>query len=218
MTDALAVHLNRSKHHAIEPASDSFETDGPFVVRIQNHGEGSHVHCSLSGDLATTATITDGNPFLEPDDVVDVPIDVRTDLRPARGTLELSTGYGRESVAVDVLVRESGALATSPIEHEQEDDGAEASRSTGAPVAAEDSTGPPETEYDTSTAVEAVRSSLQSFAPRADVWNVLLFVLAAIAIVIAAFAWGYFDSLAVKLGVVLVFATVQAAFLSLLRQ
>ena len=217
MTDALVVHLNRSNHHAIEPASDSFETDGPFVVRIENHGEGSHVHCSLSGDLASTATVIDGNPFLEPDDVVDVPIDVSTDLRPARGTLELSTGYGRESVAIGVLVRESGNLATSPIEHDRDADPGDGV-SVKSPAMARMSENPSDGGSDASNIVRDALTTIRGGIPRLDRWNGLLFVLAVFAIAVAAFAWGYFDAFAVKLGVVLVLATVQAALLSLLRE
>lgn len=215
MTDTLAVHLNRSTHHAIEPASESFETDGPFVVRVQNHGDGSHVHCSLRGDLASTATVTDGNPFLEPDEVVEIPVDVRTDLRPARGTLELSTGYGRESVEIDVLVREPSNVPTSPIEPDrpsaaESDTGAPAGAAGGGEVGGGDSGG--------TAAIEAFTERIEAAMPRRDAGTALLAVLGVLALAIAVGAWQLFDSVVVFLAVLVVLATILGAAVALVRE
>lgn len=216
MTDALVVDLNRSSHHAIEPASESFETDGPFVVRVENHGEGSHIHCSLSGDLATTATVTEGNPFLEPGEVVEIPVDVRTDLRPARGSLELSTGYGRESVSIEVLVRQSDSVPTSPIESER-------SRSTAAdadaPQSAARSGGTAGNEQENGPLdVDRIVAAIGSALPRRDVGTALLAALALLALAIAVVAWQVIDGLVVYLAVLVVMATVLGAVVALVRE
>ncbi|GAB3682251.1 hypothetical protein GCM10028857_07740 [Salinarchaeum chitinilyticum] len=228
MTDALVVHLNRSEHHAIEPASDSFETDGPFVVRIQNHGEGSHMHCSLSGDLASTATVTEGNPFLEPEDVVEVPVDVRTDLRPARGTLELSTGYGRESVAIGVLVRESSNVPTSPIERDSDGEDAGATKAGGTErdaVAASGGATTGDTAVGNGDSVpvlqrasKAIDDAVDAVTPRRDAGTGLLAGLALVALLIAVLAWQFVEGAVVRLAVLVVLATVIGAAGVLLRR
>lgn len=214
MTDALVVDLNRSSHHAIEPASESFETDGRFVVRVQNHGEGSHIHCSLSGDLATTATVTEGNPFLEPDEIVEIPIDVRTDLRPARGELELSTGYGRESSSIEVLVRQSDSVPTSPIEAERTKRGA---ADADAPAADDGGTAGAERERQL-VDVDGIVASVRAALPRRDPGTALLAALAVLALLIAVAAWQLIDGLVVYLAVLVVIATVLAAAVALVRE
>ena len=213
MSEALVVDLNRSTHHAIEPASESFETTGPFVVRVQNHGEGSHVHCSLSGDLASTATVTDGNPFLEPEEVVEIPIDVRTDLRPARGTLELSTGYGRESVEIDVLVRESSNVPTSPIEPERT-----GASETSSPSAAPDGDAPTKAESATAISLNVVTERLRAAAPRRDLDTALLLGVSLLALLVGVGASQLFDSAVVLFAVLVVLATVVGAIAVVLRQ
>lgn len=229
MTDALVVHLNRSEHHAIEPASDSFETDGPFVVRIQNHGEGSHVHCSLSGDLASTATVTEGNPFLEPDEIVEIPVDVRTDLRPARGTLELSTGYGRESVAIGVLVRESSNVPTSPIERDRDASGDSGETGAGGAkrdavaasggVAAAERAGNDGDSMDVLHRItDAIDDAVDSVTPRRDAGTGLLAGLALVAILVAVVAWQFVEGAVVRLAVLVVLATVIGAAGVLVRR
>jgi hypothetical protein len=216
VTDALVVDLNRSSHHAIEPASDSFETDGPFVVRVENHGEGSHVHCSITGDLATTATVTEGNPFLEPDEVVEIPVDVRTDLRPARGSLELSTGYGRESVSIEVLVRTSDSVPTSPIERDRT--GATSVDAEAPQSAAKSSGRAGDDQSDGPVTVDRIADSIRSALPRRDVGTALLAALALLAIAIAIVAWQVIDGLVVYFAVMLVVATVLGAVVALVRE
>lgn len=220
MTDSLVVHLNRSEHHAIEPASDSFETDGPFVVRVQNHGEGSHLHCSLSGDLASTATITEGNPFLEPDDVVEIPVDVRTELRPARGTLELSTGYGRESVAIGVLVRESSNVPTSPIERDRNDDAVNerGAKDPGTDDASREGNSDGESVPIVQTVIDTIRENLDAVTPRRDIGTGLLTGLSLLAILVAVVAWQFVEGAVVRLAVLLVLATVIGAVGALVRR
>lgn len=120
MPRALPIHVNRSDHHDVDARTKRFVPEGPFVVRIRNHGQGSHVHVSVTGELALDASSSDDNPFLEPDETLEVPVGVTTDLRPAQGSVVVTTGYGRNEVSVDVEVRsESG-----------EDD----ARSTGEPT------------------------------------------------------------------------------------
>jgi len=230
VTDALVVHLNRSEHHAIEPASDSIETDGPFVVRVQNHGEGSHIHCSIAGDLASTATVAEGNPFLEPEEVVEIPVDVRTDLRPARGTLELSTGYGRESVTIGVLVRESSSVPTSPIERDPADTESKGATSN-SPAPAASTAGSTEVAEQGSdeesthavggvvTTVEETTSDVvDSLTPRLDAGTGLLAGLSLLAVLIAIGAWQFVDGAVVRLAVIVVLATVVGTVGMLIRR
>lgn len=109
MPRALQVHVNRGDHHDVSARTKRFVPEGPFEVHVTNHGEGSHVHVAVSGDLAIVDGLQDDNPFLEGGDTLVVAVDVTTDLRPARGTVEVTTGYGRNSASVDVEVREDGA-------------------------------------------------------------------------------------------------------------
>lgn len=120
MPRALPIHVNRSDHQDVDARTKRFVPEGPFVVRIRNHGQGSHVHVSVTGELALDASSSGDNPFLEADETLEVPVDVTTDLRPAQGSVVVTTGYGRNEVSVDVEVRSEG---------DQDD-----ARSTGEPT------------------------------------------------------------------------------------
>lgn len=208
MSQPLVVHVNRGDHHVLEPASARHETGGPFVVRLQNHGEGCHVHLSLSGEIARAGTVDDPNPFLAPESVLEVPIQVETELRPARGELEVSTGYGRESVTVDVLVRDEHP--TSPVPRDTGEDAG------GSDV--EDISPRPETGGTSSFGVDRLRGAVDDLAPTVDEGTAALLGLAILAVVVAALAAELISGPVVLLGVIVVLATVVGAGVYLLTQ
>lgn len=102
----VTVHVNRRSADALEPTSTALETDGPVLLSLEGHGSPAHVHCRLDGDLERIASLAESNYYVEPDGVTTVPIAVDADGidRPVDGTLEVLTGYGSESVAIDVTV------------------------------------------------------------------------------------------------------------------
>ena len=102
----VTVHVNRGSTNTLEPASTALETDGSFRLSLTGHESPAHVHCRLDGDLERIASLGGTNYYVEPDSVTAVPIAVDTDAidRPVDGRLEILTGYGSESVAIDVTV------------------------------------------------------------------------------------------------------------------
>ncbi|SFB74748.1 hypothetical protein SAMN05444422_101690 [Halobiforma haloterrestris] len=128
-TNEITVHVNRGDSDSLEveatgddtatdtePASAAaspdpsleFEGARSGTLILRGHGTPAHVHCRLDGDLARVASIDRPNYYVEPDDVTAVPIALGADVDlegPIEGRLEVLTGYGSESVAIDVIVR-----------------------------------------------------------------------------------------------------------------
>ncbi|QLG47381.1 DUF7524 family protein [Natrinema halophilum] len=102
----VTVHVNRGNADALEPAAGTLETDGSVALRLQGHVSPAHVHCRLDGDLERIASIEQSNYYVEPDAVTTVPVVVDADTidQPIDGRLEVVTGYGSESVTIDVTV------------------------------------------------------------------------------------------------------------------
>ena len=102
----VTVHVNRRSANALEPASTALETDGSFRLSLAGHESPAHVHCRLHGDLERIASLDGTNYYVEPDSVTAVPIAVDADAieQPVDGRLEVLTGYGSESVTIDVTV------------------------------------------------------------------------------------------------------------------
>lgn len=100
------VHVNRGSAPLLETDVGTVETCESFDLVLRGHESPSHVHCRLDGDLDRVASIPDSNYYVEPDDVTPVPISVVTDgvETPIEGTLEVVTGYGAESISIDVTV------------------------------------------------------------------------------------------------------------------
>ncbi|PSQ18428.1 hypothetical protein BRD00_05040 [Halobacteriales archaeon QS_8_69_26] len=104
MPEPLPVHVGRSERHAIETV-ESFETAGPFVVEITNHGRDAHVHLRLDEGLAGAARIDgDDNVYVENGETRRVRIETAPDGGVTTGTLTVETGFGAEGVGVDVTV------------------------------------------------------------------------------------------------------------------
>lgn len=223
MTRSLQVHVNRDDHHDVSARTKRFTARGPFVVQVHNRGEGSHVHVAASGELATDSDLADANPYVEPGETLEVPIRVTTDLRPATGTVTVTTGYGRNEASVDVRVNEAeveeaaadAAGAPMPGEpgYEDETDGdgggvvADAFARLDAPV-------------DWLPAVPDAAPSLPDAPKRdaVDLGTLLLVAVALVALAAAALASTVFEGTFVSVAIAAVVLTVLgASVLVLLR-
>ena len=102
----VTVNVNRRSATALEPERTALETSDSFRLSLQGHESPAHVHCRLDGDLEQIASLDGANYYVEPDGVTVVPIAVDADAidRPVDGRLEVLTGYGSESVTIDVTV------------------------------------------------------------------------------------------------------------------
>ncbi|WP_253737959.1 DUF7524 family protein [Halohasta salina] len=108
----LSVDLNRGGLHEIAAPSD-FETDGPFEIRLRNHGEAVHVHCNLDDDLSAVASLAETNHYVEPYSRRSVPVDTRRIDTPVTGRLKIVTAYGAESAYTTVTVSPPGTVTES---------------------------------------------------------------------------------------------------------
>jgi hypothetical protein len=102
--DRLSVHLNREKPRDVAPEAVSLETDRSFVLEFQNHGGPIHVHVHLDDALASVADLTATQIYVEEGETRSVQISIPRDHPPAKGYVELSTGYGAEQARVNVTV------------------------------------------------------------------------------------------------------------------
>lgn len=100
---ALTVHLNRHGPDSIEPAVHTFSTEGPFQIRLENHGRQSHIHLHLDDDLAAIASLEEVNPYV-PTGQTTVWVDV-DEATSGEGELEIATGYGAASESVTIVCR-----------------------------------------------------------------------------------------------------------------
>ena len=98
----LTVHLNRTDLHSIE-VPESFASADSFVVELDNHGEGTHVHLRLDDAFSGTASIPSSNHYVRPGATTRIPVSV-TDPGPTGGTLTIATAYGSETETVDLTI------------------------------------------------------------------------------------------------------------------
>lgn len=98
----LTVHLNRTDLHSIE-VPESFASADSFVVELDNHGEGTHVHLRLGDAFSGTASIPSSNHYVRPGATTRIPVSV-TDPGPTGGTLTIATAYGSETETVDLTI------------------------------------------------------------------------------------------------------------------
>jgi hypothetical protein len=107
VTDTLGVAVNKNGLHTLE-VEDSFETDGPFVVELRNHGEATHVHLNLDDRLSEVARVGATNHYVEGGERRRVEIEVRereewpNDL--VRGKLKVVAAHGQETHYVEVTL------------------------------------------------------------------------------------------------------------------
>lgn len=102
----VTVHVNRHSPERLEPAVGTFETAESFTLLLEGHDSPAHVHCRLDGSLDRVASLSGSNYYVEPDAQTPVAIDVNAEgiEEPVRGTLEVLTGYGAESVSIEITV------------------------------------------------------------------------------------------------------------------
>ena len=105
----LSVDLNRDGLHEIVVPS-AFETDGPFQIRLRNHGEAVHVHLNLDDSLSEVAALAAGNHFVEAGSCRSVQINTRPISAPVTGRLKIVTAYGATSAYTSVTVSPPGTV------------------------------------------------------------------------------------------------------------
>jgi hypothetical protein len=105
----LSVDLNRDGLHQIA-APAAFETDGPFEIRLRNHGEAIHVHLNLDEELAAVASLGESNHYVAPYSRRSVEIDTERIDTPVTGRLKTVTSYGAESAYTTVTVSPPGTV------------------------------------------------------------------------------------------------------------
>lgn len=103
-SEEVTVHIARDDPDSLEAGASSIETRESFGVVLRNHGSPVHVHCGLDGNLTRIASMDQSNYYVEADEEAYVPVIVDGVEGPVSGTLEVSTGYGAQSVMIDVTV------------------------------------------------------------------------------------------------------------------
>ncbi|WP_101296691.1 DUF7524 family protein [Halegenticoccus soli] len=103
MPDSLTVDVNRNRLHQIGVA-ERFSSAESFVVDLVNHGESVHVHLHLDDALSRVASLEGGNHYVERGSTRQVRIDADPVREPVTGKLKLVTGYGAETVYVEVTI------------------------------------------------------------------------------------------------------------------
>lgn len=101
MPETLAVYLGRDEPRSLE-APASFETSGSFEVKLANHGQATHVHLRLEGDLAAAGRIEGDNPYVPGGETERVHVLIEPTEETIRGALVVATGYGAEEARVSV--------------------------------------------------------------------------------------------------------------------
>ena len=104
MPESLSVHLNREEPRAVVPEAASLETDRSFVLRFVNHGGPLHVHLHLDEALDAVAQPATTQVYVDEEVTRDVEIVVPLGHGPAKGYVDLVTGYGAEEARVNVTV------------------------------------------------------------------------------------------------------------------
>ncbi|MEA1932807.1 MAG: hypothetical protein U9O06_14845 [Euryarchaeota archaeon] len=105
----LSVDLNRDGLHQIAAPAE-FETDGPFEIRLRNHGEAIHVHLNLDEELAAVASLGESNHYVAPYSRRSIEIETRGIDTPVTGRLKTVTSYGAESAYTTVTVSPPGTV------------------------------------------------------------------------------------------------------------
>nr|WP_303645212.1 hypothetical protein [Salinirubrum litoreum] len=208
----MSVSLNRERLHRVETV-DSFETDGPFDVILDNHGEAVHVHLHLDDDLSRAATLSAGNHYVQRGATKRVHVRARTGDEPIQGKLKVVTGYGSESAYVDVTINPASPQK-SPVQVDESlgkpkaaQQSAEAGRSAGTASADADGT---------ETADGGTRQiAVADFLPRRSDLPVLAFGL--VAILLAAAVGAVIGGSATVFAVGVVVGAVLSALVFVLR-
>jgi hypothetical protein len=192
----LTVDLNRRSLHDLD-VSPAFETDGSFTVRLQNHGEGVHVHLQLDESLSRVARLADNNYYVEADGTETVTVSVDVPAQPVRGLLRVQSGYGAETADVEVSV-------TPP-------------EGTGPPVEVDESLGRPPGAADEDPDRPPLADRVRAVVPSPDAGTLGLLGLVVGAVALALYVGATVDSVAVLVGVGVVICGAVAALVLALR-
>lgn len=187
----LTVDLNEGGPRTVQ-APDAFTAAKPFDVELRNHGEGAHVHVRADESLSSVARVPEGNTYVDAGTSQAVRVETKAVDSSVAGHLELIVGYGAESdhVAVTVTPPEDGsgpAVDESLAEVNRDEE-----EESGLLPEDDDLTMP----------------SVQTLG---------VLVIAAVALLLAAGAALFIDSLVVHLGVAVVVIAVIAALAQLVR-
>lgn len=104
MPERLTVHLNRDEPREVAPEAAVLETDRSFVLEFVNHGGPIHVHLHLDDALAAVADPGATQVYVEADERRGVELSIPPGHPPAKGFVEIVTGYGKEKARVNVTV------------------------------------------------------------------------------------------------------------------
>ncbi|WP_459884825.1 DUF7524 family protein [Halostagnicola bangensis] len=100
----LTLEINREAGESLEASSTMIDTEGSFGILLRGHNVPAHAHCRLEGELSRIASLEQPNYYVEPGEEKAVPVSVPEIDDPIAGTLEVSIGYGAETVAIDIEV------------------------------------------------------------------------------------------------------------------
>lgn len=139
MPETLSVHLNRDEPREVAPETATLETDRSFVLEFVNHGGPIHVHLQLDDALARVVRLPAAHVYVDGDATRRVDVSLVENHDPAKGYVELTTGYGAERARVNVTVtnrRKDGGPEVAVDESLAEKQPSDASEAGGSPVAA----------------------------------------------------------------------------------
>ncbi|GAB3672234.1 DUF7524 family protein [Halopiger thermotolerans] len=105
----VTVHVNRESPDTLEAATRTVTTRDSFVLALRGHESPAHVHCRLADadpSFSRHVSLDQSNYYVEAGETIDVPVAVDAEAidDPVTGRLEVVTGYGSESVTIDVTV------------------------------------------------------------------------------------------------------------------
>lgn len=103
MPETLTVDINKEGIHSVS-APERIESERSLSIELRNHGQPTHVHLRLDGELASRASLGATNHYVETDRRM-VELTVVEDVElPVTGRLEVVTGYGQQSSSVEVTL------------------------------------------------------------------------------------------------------------------
>jgi len=102
VNESLVVDVNPDGMHTLGVPAE-FSSPGSFDVRLQNHGDATHVHLKLDDDLSALATLDEGHHYVTGGDAQVVRVTVANGVSGA-GVLNVTTAHGgtTERVTVDL--------------------------------------------------------------------------------------------------------------------
>jgi len=102
VTESLVVDVNKDGLHTLA-VPGSFRASGSFDVRLQNHGEATHVYLHLDDALSSIASIPESHHYVATNDTQVVHVSAQEG-STGDGTLEVTTAHGATSERVTVEI------------------------------------------------------------------------------------------------------------------